>query len=346
MKKKLALITGISGQDGSYLAKYLLEKNYTVIGTDRRSARANLWRLKYLNIENKVIFEEMELGELYNIERVFKKYKFNEIYNLAAQSFVHTSFESPINTADITGLGVLRLLETMRNLAPDAKFYQASSSEMFGNSFNKSRQNELTSFNPQSPYAISKTFGHYMVNNYREAYNLFCVSGILFNHESPLRGDEFVTKKIISQLVKISKGEKIIIKLGNIYAVRDWGYAEDYIKVMWKMLQNKKPEDFVISTGKSYSVKQFINIATKELNMNTKWVGNGIKEKLINIKNNKTIIKIDKKFFRPSEVNYLRGDSSKAKKILKWKNKTSLQNLIKIMINYEKSKFDKINYFA
>ena len=205
--KKIALITGISGQDGSYLASFLLKKKYKVIGTDRRSARQNLWRLKYLNIHDKVVFEELELGEIYNIERVFKKYKFDEIYNLAAQSFVKSSFESPLHTANITGLGVLRLLECFRIHAPKAKFYQASSSEMFGNASNNV-QNENTIFKPQSPYAVSKIFGHNIIRNYREAYNLFCVSRILFNHGSPLRGDEFVTKKLFLKLLKFIKVRK------------------------------------------------------------------------------------------------------------------------------------------
>ena len=336
MKKKIALITGISGQDGSYLASFLLKKKYKVIGTDRRSARQNLWRLKYLNIHDKVVFEELELGEIYNIERVFKKYKFDEIYNLAAQSFVKSSFESPLHTSNITGLGVLRLLECFRVHAPKAKFYQASSSEMFGNASNNV-QNENTIFKPQSPYAVSKIFGHNIIRNYREAYNLFCVSGILFNHESPLRGDEFVTKKIVSEITQIYKGKKKILELGNINSRRDWGYAKDYVELMWKMLQQKKPEDFVIATEKTYSVKNFINLVTSKLGFKTKWIGKGLKEKLINKENNRVIIKINPKFFRPSEVNYLKGDCRKAKRLLNWKNKTSLKKLIDIMVEYELS---------
>jgi len=240
-------------------------------------------------------------------------------------------------TSNITALGTLRILETIRSVNLKIKFYQASSSEMFGDVLEK-KQKETTPLNPQSPYAISKTFGHYVVNNYRSAYNLFCVSGILFNHESPLRGEEFVTKKIISNLVEIYKGSNKILKLGNIYAMRDWGFAEDYVKIMWKMLQSKKPEDFVIASGKSYSVKQFVDIATKTLKMKTKWIGSGFNEKLIDLENKKTIIKISKKFFRPSEVNFLKGDSSKAVKFLGWKNKTSIEKLIKLMINFELKK--------
>ena len=283
---RTALITGISGQDGAYLAKLLLEKKYKVIGTDRRSARSVNWRLSRLGIENKIIHEEMELGEIYEIQRVFKKYKFDEVYNLAAQSFVATSFRSPINTANITGLGSLRILETIRTLNPKIKFYQASSSEMFGDVINKF-QNEETPFNPQSPYAVSKLFSHYLTKNYRDSYNLYAVSGILFNHESPLRGEEFVTRKIIKGLINILHNKIQFLELGNLYAKRDWGYAKEYVEAMWLMLQQKKPDDFVISTGKTYSIKEFINHATNYLNMDTKWVGKGLDEKLINKKNSK-----------------------------------------------------------
>ena len=332
--KKTALITGISGQDGAYLASFLLNKGYKVIGTDRRSARSNLWRLRKLGIENKIKIEELEIGEMYEIERFFKKYKFDEVYNLAAQSFVGTSFNSPLTTANITGLGVLRILEAIRNYSPKTKFYQASSSEMFGNSYKK-KQNENTNFNPQSPYAVSKVFGHYITKNYRDSYNIFAVSGILFNHESPLRGQEFVTKKIISGLVKIAKKDLDFIELGNINSKRDWGYAKEYVEAMWKMMQQKIPIDYVICSGKTQTVKNFINESTKYLKLKTKWVGKDFNQKLINLDNNKVIIKINRKLFRPSEVNILRGDSSLAKRNIKWKTNTNLKKLIKIMIDEE-----------
>ena len=332
--KKTALITGISGQDGAYLAKFLLDKNYKVIGTDRRSARSVNWRLRRLGIANKIIHEEMELGEIYEIQRVFSKYKLNEVYNLAAQSFVGTSFSSPLNTANITGLGTLRILETIRSINPKIRFYQASSSEMFGDVLEKN-QKETTPLNPQSPYAISKVFSHYLTQNYRKSYNLYATSGILFNHESPLRGEEFVTRKIIIGLVRILKNEINSFELGNIYAKRDWGYAKEYVEAMWKMLQMKKPDDYVISTGKTYSIKDFINKATKYLKMNVAWTGKGLDEKLINKDSNKTIIRINPKFFRPAEVNILIGDSKKAQKKLKWKPNTNLDQLIKIMIDDE-----------
>lgn len=332
--KKTALITGISGQDGAYLAKFLLNKNYKVIGTDRRSARSVNWRLKRLGIDNKIIFEEMELGEVYEIQRVFKKYKIDEVYNLAAQSFVGTSFNSPINTANITGLGALRILETIRNTNRKIKFYQASSSEMFGDVLEK-KQKESTPLNPQSPYAISKVFSHYLTQNYRNSYGMFAASGILFNHESPLRGEEFVTRKIIIGLIRILKKDQSYFELGNLYAKRDWGYAKEYVEVMWKMLQKNKPDDYVIATGKTYSIKDFIDIATSYLKMNVEWIGKGLNEKLINKVSKKVLIKINPKYFRPSEVNILIGDYSKAKKHLKWKPKTNLKKLISIMIDDE-----------
>jgi len=332
--KKIALITGISGQDGAYLAEFLLSKNYTVVGADRRSARSTMWRLKRLGIENKIVFEEIELSEIYEIQRLFKKYKFTEVYNLAAQSFVATSFKSPINTCNITGMGVLRILETIKEISPKTKLYQASSSEMFGDVLEKF-QNEKTPFNPRSPYAVAKVFGHYITKNYREAYNLYTVSGILFNHESPLRGEEFITRKITSGLIKIINNKIKCLEVGNLYAKRDWGHAKEYVCAMWKMLQQKKPDDYVISTGKTYSVKDFINECVKYLKIKTKWVGKGMNEKLINLSNKKTIIKINKKFFRPAEVDLLIGNSSKANKKLGWKSKTTFQQLVVDMIDNE-----------
>lgn len=340
MSKKIALITGISGQDGAYLAEFLLKKNYKIIGTDRRSARGNNWRLSRLGILNKILYEEMELGELYEIEKIFRKFKIDEVYNLAAQSFVATSFNSPLNTSNITGLGVLRILETIKTINKNIKFYQASSSEMFGKVTEKT-QNEKTPLNPQSPYAISKVFGHYITDNYRKSYDMFAVSGILFNHESPLRGEEFVTRKIILGLIKIINNDLKVLELGNIYAKRDWGYAKEYVEAMWKMLQQKKPKDFVISTGKTYSIKYFINLSTNYLGLKTKWVGKGINEKLINVKNKKIIIKINSKLFRPSEVNLLKGNSLLAKRELGWSPKTNLKKLVKIMIDEEIKYYNK-----
>ena len=341
MKTKTAIITGISGQDGAYLADFLLKKKYRVIGTDRRSARSNFWRLRRLGIEKKIIYEELELSENLEIDRLFKKYKnVHEVYNLAAQSFVPTSFSSPVNTANITGLGTLRILENIRNYNKNIKFYQASSSEMYGQILER-YQNENTAFNPSSPYAISKVFAHFITKNYRESYNMFAVSGILFNHESPLRGEEFVTRKITLGLVKIINKDLDCLELGNLNSKRDWGYAKDYVELIWKMLQQKKPEDFVIATGKLNSIKDFIEECLKNLKIRAKWVGKGLKTRLVRLKDNKTIIKINPKYFRPTEVNLLQGDSSKAKKKLRWSPKVNFKKLVKIMIDEELKHYSK-----
>ena len=332
--KKIALITGITGQDGAYLADILLKKYYVVVGALRRSASQNNWRLKRLGIEKKIVFEELELSEENEINRLFKKYKFNEVYNLAAQSFVATSFSSPLSTSNVTGLGVLRILEAIRTISPKSKFFQASSSEMFGKTFQK-KQDENSKFNPQSPYAISKLYGHYITQNYRKSYKLFAVSGIAFNHESPLRGEEFVTRKITKGLVSILKGDLKYLELGNLYSKRDWGYAKEYALAMWKMLQLKKPEDFVLSTGNTYTIKDFIDECVKVLKLDVIWKGKNLDLKLIDKKTNRAIVRINKKFFRPAEVDYLRGNSDKAYKLLKWRAKTNLSDLVKIMIEDE-----------
>ena len=331
MTKKIALITGISGQDGAYLAKFLLKKNYKIIGIERRSARGNNWRLEKLNIIDKVVIEDVDIKEINNLIRLFSKYMINEVYNLAAQSFVHSSFQNPIETSQVNAIGTLNLLEIIRNQKNKIKFYQASTSEMFGK-HGKNKQDEKTLFHPRSPYATSKTFAHYTVQNYRESYNIHAVSGILFNHESPLRGEEFITRKISLGLAKIYFNKQKVLKIGNIYSKRDWGYAEDYVEAMWKMMKAKNPKDYVIATGKNYSVKQFINESVKVLNLNTKWIGKGLNERLVNKDNNKTIISIDKKFFRPAEVDNLKGNFTKAKKELKWKPKTNFSQLVKMMI--------------
>ena len=338
MSKKIALVTGISGQVGAYLAKYLLKKNYIVIGTDRRSSRSNNWRLEELNILDKIILEDLDITETSNIERIFKKFAINEVYNLAAQSFVKSSFENPIQTSIVNAISPLSILEIIRNQKRKIKFYQASTSEMFGK-HNIQKQNEQTTFYPRSPYATSKTFAHYTVRNYREAYKIFAVSGILFNHESPLRGEEFITRKITIGLAKIISGKQKKIKIGNLYAKRDWGYAGDYVEAMWKMLQNKTPKDYVIATGKNYSVKNFIDTATNVLNLKTKWVGKGLNEKLINLKDKKIIVEIDKKYFRPTEVETLKGDFSKALKELNWKPKTNFKNLVKMMMTADLNRY-------
>ena len=337
MTKKTALITGGAGQDGSYLAELLLNKNYKVIVADRRSSRSDNWKHEFLNIHSKLIYEDFDLLDNESISRLFKKYKFNEVYNLASQSFVGSSFNSPLYTAEVTALGCLRILEIIRGLNYKVKYYQASSSEMIGNCSSKC-MDENSFFSPQSPYAISKVFAHYVTQNYRNAFNIFACSGILFNHESPLRGEEFVTKKIIKSLVKIKFKKQKILKLGNIYTKRDWGYAKEYMEAAWLMLQQKKAQDFVIATGKCYSIKHFINQTCKYLDIKIKWIGTGINERAINLKNNSTIIKIDKDLFRKTDVFILKGNSKKAQNILKWKAKTSINELIEIMIDAELKK--------
>tara|TARA_X000001036_G_C20647822_1_gene793766 strand:- start:401 stop:1423 length:1023 start_codon:yes stop_codon:yes gene_type:complete len=335
---KTALITGISGQDGAYLSKLLLKKGYKVIGGERRSASGTLWRLRKLNIEKDIEITDFELSEFTNIYRTIDKYHPDEIYNLAAQSFVAASFEMPIMTSDVTGVGVSRVLEAVRQINPNIKFYQASSSEMFGKVM-ESPQKETTPFYPRSPYGVAKLFGHWMTINYREAYDMFACSGILFNHESPLRGEQFVTKKITMGLSKIKLGLQNHLELGNLDSKRDWGYAEDYVEAMFLMLQNKEPGDYVISTGQTYSVREFINIACNKLNMNIEWIGRGVSEVAINKKDGKEIIKINPKFYRPTEVDLLLGNADKAKKILNWKPKTNFESLVEKMIEYDYSIF-------
>lgn len=333
--KKIAVVTGSHGQDGSYLCKLLLEKNYRVIAADRRSSRNTDWRHISLGIENDLERVDFDLNDSNSIFSIFQKYKnINEFYNLAAQSFVKASFDVPIETANSTAFAVLNILDTIKHYQPKTKFYQASSSEMFGETTSKI-QDEKTIFYPRSPYAVSKVFGHEMTRNYRESYGLFACSGILFNHESPLRGEEFVTKKIVKNLVQIKFGQKEFLELGNIYSKRDWGFAGDYVEAMWKMLQQKKADDYVICTSKTYSVKQFVNYCCQILKIPIIWKGKGLNEFAINKSNNKKIIKINKKFYRPAEVNYLRGSYLKAKKKLNWEPKISLKKLIEMMIEFE-----------
>lgn len=338
MTQKKALITGITGQDGAYLAQFLLSKNYEVYGGERQNASGSLWRLNELKIEKDIKIVPFELLEENNIHNVIKNGKFNEIYNLAAQSFVANSYETPVFTSNVNALGVTRILEAIRLFSSQTKLYQASTSEMFGNSVSN-KQNEITNFQPTSPYAISKLHSHWMIKLYRDAYNIFCCSGILFNHESPLRGKEFVTKKIISDLAKIKYGLMPSLKLGNIYAERDWGYAKDYVEAIWKMLQLNNADDFVISSGRTHTVKSFVDNAAKEFGFDLVWRGKGLNEKAYDKKTKKLVVQIEKKFFRPTEVNHLFGDYKKAKKVLKWSPKTDLKTLIKIMCEYEISKY-------
>ena len=338
MKKK-ALIFGITGQDGSYLAEYLLNKNYQVHGIKRRTSTPNTSRIDHIfdsvNFGSKnLIMHHGDLSDSGSLYRIINQINPDEIYNLAAQSHVKISFQIPEYTSDVNALGPLRLLEIIRHYKrKKIKFYQASSSEMFGKS--KPPQNEKTLFLPRSVYAISKVFAYHCVVHYREAYNLHACNGILFNHESPRRGVNFVTKKIVQGLTRIKKGNQKILTLGNLYAKRDWGHAKDYVDSMWKILQQKKADDYVVSTNSSHSVKDFVNICAKKLGIILIWKNKGMKEIGIDKKTNKTIIKIDKKYFRETEVDNLIGDYSKAKNKLKWKPKFSFEKLIDDMIKNE-----------
>lgn len=314
---KSALIFGLTGQDGAYLSQFLLKKGYNVYGTFRRTSHKCFERLEEMKTFDDVVTIKADLSDYSSIVSAIKTSKPDEIYNLAAQSFVGASFQQPILTSDITGLGVLRILESIKEHMPDAKFYQASSSEMFGNS--NEIKNELSPFVPRSPYGAAKVYGHHITNHYREAYDIFTSSGILFNHESPLRGLEFVTRKITNTLsrIKFKKTKKLF--LGNIFSKRDWGFAGDYVEAMWLMLQQKNPDDYVISTGESHSVEEFLTLATEYSDLGD-W---------------HNFVEIDESVKRPTDIEDLVGDSSKAQKQLNWKPKTDFKNLVKMMIEHD-----------
>lgn len=332
---KRALITGVTGQDGSYLAEFLLSKGYKVFGLLRYASYPNTYRIIHLIDNPKYPSFETILGDLSdssNLLTFLEKYKPDEIYNLGALSRVDVSYIMPEYTANITGLGALRILETIRELNPRTKYYQAGSSEMFGKVEKGSFQNEQTPFNPQSPYGLSKVFAFHMTRIYRNSYHMFAANGILFNHESPRRGRRFVTRKITLGLSSIKLGLQKVLELGNLNAMRDWGYAKDYVEGIYKIMQYKTAEDFVIATGETYSVRDFADRVAKQLGMDLVWKGKGINEKGINRKTGKTIIKIDPVHFRPSEVEYLRGDSSRARDLLGWKPKVNFEELVEIMV--------------
>ncbi|MAH97828.1 MAG: GDP-mannose 4,6-dehydratase [Euryarchaeota archaeon] len=332
MKNKKAIIFGVTGQDGSYLADFLLKKNYVVHGIKRKSSSFNTDRINHIFKNRNFILHYGDITDSLNVTKLIDNINPNEIYNLAAQSHVKVSFEMPLYTSEVNAIGTLKIVEAIKNTNKKIKFYQASTSEMFGNSSTK-KQSEKTDFKPRSVYAISKVFAHQLVINYREAYNLFLSNGILFNHESPRRGETFVTKKIVDGLKNIKNGKMEILELGNIYSKRDWGHAKDYVEAMWKILQHKKPDDFVVATSKMLSVKNFVNKVAKKLQLDIYWTGKHLKERALLRKNNRTIIKINKKYYRLTEVDTLCGDYSKAKKTLNWKPKYSIDQLIDDMIN-------------
>ena len=340
---KKALIFGITGQDGSYLAEFLLKKKYKVHGVKRKSSSLNTDRVDHIYEENNKNFflHYGDLTDAISVNRLVNIIKPDEIYNLAAQSHVAVSFVIPNYTANVDALGCLNILEAIKSLGLDkkVKFYQAGTSEMFGKVL-ESPQTEKTPFYPRSPYGVSKVFSHWMTINYRESYKMFACNGILFNHESPRRGETFVTRKITIGLAKIKLGLQKKLILGNIYAKRDWGHAKDYVEAQWLILQQKKPDDFVIATGKQYSVKHFINIVAKELDMKIKWRGKGINEKAYDANNN-IIIECNRKYFRPSEVQTLLGNPTKAKKILKWKPKFDFNSMVQDMVNSDLEKISE-----
>tara|TARA_B110000495_G_C23027697_1_gene611098 strand:+ start:1886 stop:2917 length:1032 start_codon:yes stop_codon:yes gene_type:complete len=334
--KKTALITGVTGQDGSHLTDFLIKKGYKIIGVKRRSSSFNTKRIDHIynDIKQSKNFIPYygDLTDSSNILRIVQSTKPDEIYNLGAQSHVHTSFEIPEYSANADALGTLRILEAIRilKLQKKTKFYQASTSEIFGNT--GIPQNENTPFRPRSPYAVSKLFAYWTTVNYREAYGIFAVNGILFNHEGPRRGETFVSRKITRAVSEIAKNRREFFTLGNLNAKRDWGSAKDYVESMWLMLRAKKPSDYVIATGKSFSVKQFVEEAFKYINIKISWKGKGLKEVGYNKQSGKVLIKVDPVYFRPTEINELRGDSSKARKELKWKPKTNFKELVKEMM--------------
>jgi len=337
MKKKVALITGITGQDGSYLAEFLLKKKYNVHGVIRRSSSFNTGRIDHLyqdpHEKSKNLFLHYgDMTDSLSLQRIIDKVMPDEVYNLAAQSHVAVSFQEPEYTANSDALGALRILEIIRRIKKKKiKFYQAGTSELFGK-VKEIPQSEKTNFYPRSPYAAAKLYAHWITINYREAYNTFACNGILFNHESPKRGETFVTKKITKGLCRIKYKKQKKLYLGNIYAKRDWGHAKDYVEAQWLILQQKKPDDYVIATGKTYSVKYFIDKAAKYLKLRLIWKGKGINTKAYDEKGN-CIIECDKKYFRPTEVDILLGNANKAKKNLKWKPKTNIDDLVKEMID-------------
>jgi len=344
MKKKIALIFGITGQDGSYLAELLIKKGYFVHGVKRRSSSLNTRRVDHIyqdphEKKRNFFLHYGDVTDAISVSSLIKKIKPNEIYNLAAQSHVSVSFEVPEYTANTDAIGALRILEAIKfhGFEKITKFYQAGTSEMFGK-VKEIPQNEKTPFYPRSPYGVAKVYAHWITINYREAYNIFACNGILFNHESPVRGETFVTRKIVIALCKIKNGLQKKLYLGNLDAKRDWGHAKDYVEAMWKMLQKKTPNDYVISTGKQYSVKQFVNLVLNELKIKFLWKGKGINSKCYD-STGKCIVECDKEYYRPLEVDTLLGDSRKAKKELNWKPKIKINELVKEMVNHELKKY-------
>jgi GDPmannose 4,6-dehydratase len=326
-----ALVTGITGQDGAYLTQLLLDKGYEVFGGYRRTSNLDTWRLQELGVEDKITLVPLDLFEFSNIFRLIETIQPDEVYNLAAQSFVGVSFEQPMVTLDINGVGVLRFLESLRTISPATRFYQASTSEMFGK-VQEIPQRETTTLYPRSPYGVAKVCAHWMTVNYREAHDLFACSGILFNHESPLRGPEFVTRKISQGVARIARGEQETITLGNLSAKRDWGFAREYVEAMWLMLQHEQPDDYVVATGETHTVREFVEEAFSAVGAEIEWKGTGVEETGIDNQTGKTVVDISPDYYRPTEVDLLIGDPSKAKEALGWDPQTKFSGLVKMMV--------------
>lgn len=334
---KKAFITGLTGQDGSYLAEFLLETGYEVHGIVRRASVFNTARIEHLMKDIHTYHGDMIDSS--NLNRLMEKIQPDEIYNLAAQSHVQVSFDVPEFTADVDGLGTLRLLDTIREMRSNTRFYQASTSELFGGLPETAPQSEKTPFYPKSPYGAAKLYAYWITVNFREAYDLYACNGILFNHESPRRGETFVTKKITRAVARIAQGRQDKLSLGNLDAKRDWGYAKDYVEAMWLMLQQDKPDDFVIATGETHTVREFTELAFRHIGVDLAWEGDGVEEKAYDRKTNRLLVEVDPKYFRPAEVEFLWGDPAKAKEKLGWTNKTSFERLVEIMMDYD-MKFD------
>jgi len=330
---KKTIVTGITGQDGAYLADWLIKQGYVVFGTYRRTSSVNFWRLEELGIRDHDSLEllEHDLTDLGASIRLLQRTEATEVYNLAAQSFVGVSFDQPVTTAQITGIGALHLLEAIRIVSPQIRFYQASTSEMFGK-VQAIPQKEDTPFYPRSPYGVAKLFAHWSSVNYRESYGMFCCSGILFNHESPLRGREFVTRKITDAVAKIALGKLDCVELGNLDAKRDWGYAKEYVQGMWKMLQADVPDDYVLATGRTETVRDFVSLAFKAAGITLAWRGSGVDEEGFDTQSGQTRVRINPRFYRPAEVDLLVGSAAKAKEKLGWQAETDLETLCRLMV--------------
>jgi GDPmannose 4,6-dehydratase len=339
---KTALITGISGQDGAYLAQLLLEKGYRVYGTYRRTSSVNFWRIEELGIEQhpNLHLIEYDLTDLGSSIRMMESTQATEVYNLAAQSFVGVSFDQPTTTAQITGIGAVHLLEAIRQVNPRVRFYQASTSEMFGK-VQSVPQTEDTPFYPRSPYGVAKLYAHWMTVNYRESYDIFGCSGILFNHESPLRGREFVTRKITDSVAKIKLGKLDVLELGNLDAKRDWGYAKEYVEGMWRMLQAEEPDTYVLATNRTETVRDFVTMAFKAAGVSIEWKGQGESERGVELDSGRELVRINPRYYRPAEVDLLIGDPAKVRQRLGWEPKTSLEDLCAMMVEADLRRNEK-----